>query len=247
MPLNQISSDLNCRFGFASVKIDCDRSARTCVCGPEYALKFVKADSIHDTAQLRSLANRVMDYDDVWVAELLSYDTAPTQKGNVSLTALRFVVGAAQSKLPHEDNYQAFSRRELLWRLIVRHVIGFDSPRWHTKSFLLNDETVKNFQLSGNIRMRGRKPSEVRVAANVNWQERFTLEIRPHTELSGNKKKVIVFDCGKGGSKTAFPVRCTILYFALKRLELDNDPDTKKLQDQQIVALNKNQISEITG
>lgn len=246
LTLNQVSSDLNRCIAFASVKIVYCESARTCVRGPEHARQFLKTDASHYTEQLRSLADPVMDNDDVRIAELPSYDAALMQVRNVSLTTFQFVVRAVQSKLPHEDKYQAFSRIELLWTLIVLHAIGFDSLRWHMKSFCLNDETVNNFQLSGNIRMRGRKPSEVRVATNVNWKERFTLEIRPRTQFSGNQKKVIALDYGKGGSKTKFPVRYTMLYYALKRLELDNDPDTRKLQDQYIVVLNKNQISQST-
>ena len=78
LSVNQASADLNRYIGFAPDNMVYDKSARTYVRGPDYAAQFLKPDASRYLAQLRSLADGIMDSDDTWIAELPSYDAAPT-------------------------------------------------------------------------------------------------------------------------------------------------------------------------
>ena len=78
LSVNQASADLNRYIGFAPDNMVYDKSARTYVRGPDYSAQFLKPDASRYLAQLRSLADGIMDSDDTWIAELPSYDAAPT-------------------------------------------------------------------------------------------------------------------------------------------------------------------------
>ena len=238
LSVNQASTDLNRYIGLAPDNMVYDKSARTYVRGPDYAAQFLKPDASRYLAQLRSLADDIMDNDDTWIAELPSYDAAPTPARGVDPVTLRSVVGAIRRFEAIEVKYQSLSRPEPSWRWIAPHAIGFDGFRWHTRAFCKTDEIFKDFLLSRILQTRGVEVSEIKDAADSDWQEHVTLEIAPHPELSENQKKVIALDYGMRGGKAQIRVRRALLYYALKRLGLDTDPGARKPQDQQIVLLN---------
>ena len=238
LSVNQASADLNRYIGFVPDNMVYDKSARTYVRGPDYIPKFLKPDASRYLAQLRSLADGILDSDDTWIAELPSYDAAPTPVRGVNPVTLRSVVGAIRRSEAIEVKYQSLSRPEPLWRWVAPHAIGFDGFRWHTRAFCLTDETFKDFLFSRIIQTRGVQPSEITDAADIDWQEYVTLEIGPHPELSESQKKVIALDYGMRGGTAKIKVRRALLYYSLKRLGLDTDPAARRPQDQQIVLLN---------
>lgn len=242
LSVNQASSDLNRYMGFAPDNMVYDKSARTYVRGPEYSAHFLKPDANRYLMQLRSLADGIMDGDDTWIAELPSYDAAPTPARGVNPLTLRSVVGAIRRFQAIEVNYQSLSRPEPSWRWIAPHAIGFDGFRWHTRAFCQADEVFKDFLLSRILDTRGVEASDVTDAADADWQEHVTLEIGPHPELSEQQKKVIALDYGMRDGKAKIKVRQAMLYYALKRLGLDTDPSARKPKEQQIVLINRDVV-----
>jgi hypothetical protein len=237
LSVNQASADLNRYIGFAPDNMVYDKSARTYVRGPDYAAHFLKPDASRYLAQLRSVADGIMDNDDTWIAELPCYDSAPTPTRGVNPVTLRSVVGAIRRSEVIEVQYQSLSRPEPSWRWIAPHAIGFDGFRWHTRAFCKTDEVFKDFLLSRILQTRGVEASKVTDAADADWQQHVTIEIGPHPELSENQKKVIALDYGMQGGSAKITVRRALLYYALKRLGLDTDPGARKPQDQQIILL----------
>lgn len=244
LSVNQASSDLNRYLGFAPDNMVYDKSARTYIRGSSFKPVFDKVDAGRYLTQLRSLADGIMDSDDTWIAELPSYDAASTPVRGVNPTTLRSVVGAIRNNEALEVKYQSLSRPEPIWRWIGPHAIGFDGFRWHTRAFCQTDEVFKDFLLSRIIETRETKASEVTDAADADWQERVTLEIGPHPELSDTQKQVIALDYGMQGGTAKISVRRALVYYSLKRLGLDTDPAARQPQDQQIVLLNREVLDE---
>ena len=237
LSVNQASADLNRYIGFAPDNMVYDKSARTYVRGSGFKPQFLEPDASRYLAQLRSMADGILDSDDTWIAEHPPYDAAPTPARGVNPVILRSVVGAIRRSEAIEVKYQSLSRPEPSWRWIAPHAIGFDGFRWHTRAFCKIDEVFKDFLLSRIISTRSVEASDVTDAADEDWQEHVTLEIGPHPKLSENQKKVIALDYGMRDGKAQIKVRRALLYYALKRLGLDTDPDARKPQDQQIVLL----------
>ena len=244
LSVNQASADLNRYIGFAPDNMVYDKSARTYVRGPDYAARFLQPDASRYLAQLRSLADGIMDSDDTWIAELPSYDAAPTPARGVNPMTLRSVVGAIRRSEAIEVKYQSLSRPEPSWRWIAPHAIGFDSFRWHMRAFCLTDEAFKDFLLSRMLEIRGSQESSVTAEVDLDWNTQVTLEIGAHPALSETQAKVIALDYGMRGGATKIKVRRALIYYALRRLGLDTDPAARKPQDQQIVLLNREAVHE---
>lgn len=236
--VNQASTDLNRYIGMAPDNMVYDKSARTYIRGSKFAPLFLKPDASRYLSELRSVADGILDRADAWIGQFPSYDSAPTPVRGVNAKTLRSVVAAIRRSEAIEIKYQSLSRPEPRWRWIAPHAIGFDGFRWHTRAFCLTDQSFKDFLLSRIIETRGTKPSDVGADRDADWNEQVTLEIGPHPELSETQRKVIALDYGMRGGRAKISVRKALLYYALKRLGLDTDPDAREPQDQQIVLLN---------
>jgi predicted DNA-binding transcriptional regulator YafY len=240
--VNQASTDLNRYIGMAPQNIHYDKSARAYVRGEEFAPQFLKPDANRYLAQLRSVADGILDRADAWIGQFPPYDAAPTPVRGVNAKTLRAVVAAIRRSEAIEVKYQSLSRPEPRWRWIAPHAIGFDGFRWHTRAFCLSDRSFKDFLLSRIIETRGTKPSELSADDDADWNEQVTLEIGPHPELSETQQRVIALDYGMRSGRAKISVRKALLYYALKRLGLDTDPAARQPQDQQIILLNRQAV-----
>lgn len=75
--VNQASTDLNRYIGFAPDNMLYDKSARTYVRGSEFKPQFLESDASRYLAQLRSVADGLLDREDAWIANLPPYAAAP--------------------------------------------------------------------------------------------------------------------------------------------------------------------------
>lgn len=237
LSVNQASSDLNRYIGLAPDNMTYDKSQRTYVRDTKFTPIFNKLDAGRYLAQLRAVADGILDHDDCWMAGLPNYDAAPTPARGVDPVILRSVVGAIRRSEAIEVKYQSLSRPEPCWRWIAPHAIGFDGFRWHTRAYCQIDQVFKDFLLSRIISTRSVEASEITEEADEDWQEHVTLKIGPHPELSESQKKVIALDYGMRGGKVEIQVRRALLYYALKRLGLDKNAPTRPPQEQQIVLV----------
>jgi len=243
LSVNQASADLSRYIGLAPHNMDYDRSRRTYVRQPGFKPVFDKLDAGRYLAQLRSIADGILDQEDCWIAGLPEFASAPTPARGVDPATLRSVVNAIRRFEAIEVQYQSLSNPDPRWRWIAPHAIAFDGFRWHARAFCLTDEAFKDFLLSRILDIRGSRENDMAVANDHDWHTQVLLEIGPHPALSETQAKVIALDYEMRGGKAEIKVRRALLYYALRRLGLDVDPDARRPQDQQIVLLNASQIS----
>ena len=236
--VNQSSTDLNRYIALAPTNMAYDKSARTYVRGGGFSPLFLKPDASRYLAQLRSVADGILDRSDCWIGAIPQFDAAPTPVRGVIAATLRSIVSAIRRSESIEIRYQSLSRPEPLWRWIAPHAIGFDGFRWHVRAFCLTDQAFKDFLLSRMLETRATRSSEISADSDSDWNEQVTLEVGPHPALSETQQKVIALDYGMRSGRARIPVRKALLYYALKRLGLDTDPAARRPQDQQIVLLN---------
>jgi len=188
LSVNQASSDLSRYIGLAPHNMDYDRSLRTYVRQPAFKPVFDKLDAGRYLAQLRSVADGILDQDDCWIAGLPAYDSAPTPARGVDPATLRSVVDAIRQSEAIEVQYQSLSNPEPRWRWIAPHAIAFDGFRWHARAFCFSDEVFKDFLLSRILDIRGSRASDVLAENDQDWHTFATLEIGPHPALSAPMK-----------------------------------------------------------
>jgi hypothetical protein len=245
--VNQASPDVNRYIALAPDNMAYDENARTNVQGPDFVCKSRPPDAAHYLAQLRLVADDVLERDECWIPDLPSYASAPTPVRGVDPVTLRLVVGAIRRSEAIEVKYQSLSSPEPRWRWIAPHAIGFDGFRWHIRAFCLTDDCFKDFLLSRILDIRGSRESETSADEDRDGHSEVTLEVGLHPELSETQAKVIALDYGMRGGKSKIKVRRALLYYTLRRLGLDTDPSTRRPPEQQIVLLYAAKSSRSSG
>ena len=97
----------------------------------------------------------------------------------------------------------------------------------------------ENLLLSRIVEIGNQGPITSDPDGNADWNEKITLEIGPHPELSPTQRRAIANVYGMLEGKVHILVRRALLFFALRRLGLDTHPVARRPQDQQIVPVNK--------
>ena len=169
LSVNQASADLNRYIGIAPENMVYDKSARTYVPGPEFKPHFLELDASRYLAQIRSVADGILNRGDSWIASLPSFASAPTPARDVNPVTLRSVVGAIRRSEEIEVKYQSLSNPDPYWRWIAPHAIAFDGFCWHTRAFCLTDESFNNFLLSRITKIRGSRDSKVSADNDGEW------------------------------------------------------------------------------
>ena len=224
-----------------------DKSARTYVRGSGFKPQFLEPDASRYLAQLRSVADGILDREDSWIADLPPYASAPTPVRGVSPVTLRAVVGAIRRSEAIEVKYQSLSTPDPRWRWIAPHAIAFDGFRWHARAFCEKDGLFKDFVLSRIAETRHSRQSVAQASDDSAWHDLVSLDIGAHPSLSDGQRRAIELDYGMVDGAVRIPVRRALLYYALKRLGLDTDPSARKPKDQQIVLLNAADVMGLVG
>lgn len=92
--VNQSSTDLNRYIALAPTNMAYDKSARTYVRGDGFSPLFLKPDASRYLAQLRSVADGILDRSDCWIGAIPQFDAAPTPVRGVIAATLRSIVSA---------------------------------------------------------------------------------------------------------------------------------------------------------
>ena len=241
--VTQASADMNRYIALAPQNTAYDHRRRTYGRSPNFEPILLKPDASRYLAQLRSIGDGLMDPADAWTSHLPDYEAAPTPTRGVNVEFLRAIVATLGANEAIEVTYQSLSRPDPLWRWISPHAFGFDGFRWHARAYCHLDGIFKDFLLSRIVATRLTRASEINPQSDSDWQQRVTLEIGPHPDLSSAQKHIIELDYGMSSGRAVITVRRAFLYYALRRLGLDTDPSARRPQDQQIVLLNGSAIA----
>ena len=143
--------------------------------------------------------------------------------------------------------YQSTSSSKPSVREVAPHGLVHDGLRWHTRAYCFRDDVFKDFVLGRILESSLAGEANIDPHSDTDWTETVTLRIAAHPGLSDNQRRVIELDYGMNNGSAEISVRKCVLYYNLKRLGLDTDPDARSPQDQHIVLVNKSEIQTVLG
>lgn len=244
----QVSQDLKAYQALAPDNLLYDGVEKTYRCSTAFEPKFLDPNPDTYLSPLLAMRAGMLDPAVSWLRTIPTFHVAPTPARGIKADVLRAVIAAVDYQQAIEVLYQSMSAPEPSWRWIEPHAYAFDGFRWHVRAFCLRDQVFKDFLLSRIIGTKTDDQPSTAQSRQVDddaWNTEVDLVIAPHPALSETQRKVIELDYGMDGrGETKITVKKSMLFYALKRLGLDTDPAARRPQDQQIVLLNR---AEVTG
>ncbi|ABK43867.1 conserved hypothetical protein [Magnetococcus marinus MC-1] len=238
----QASADLGKYQEVAPENIHYDIRAKCYYPDKDFKPKFLNPDSDRYLANMLSLSSGIMTEEECWLYSIPSYDVLPQPRRGIDPMRLRKVVGAIREKLAVQVRYQSMNAPEPEWRWITPHALAFDGYRWHVRAWCHRGEAFKDFVLARIVSIRLTKEHDLDPTEDVEWQEFIDVRIGPHPKLTETQRIAIELDYGMENGELVIPVRRGFLFYFLKRMGLDIDPDVRQPKHQQIVLINADEV-----
>lgn len=244
LSVQQASADIARYQDLAPDNLVYDRSAKRYLAAPGYRPLFKVDEASRYLAQLRSLADKLIEPAESWLGEIPAFLTAPLPSRPIPAATLRAVIKAIREKCALEVLYQSMSRPEPMWRWIAPHALGFDGLRWHIRAWCHLDGLFKDFVFARVDEIGASRPETIDPGSDRAWFETVPVVIAPHPDLSDAQRKTIALDFGMADSVRVIQVRRAFLYYFLKQLRLDDQAAGRTPAEQQIVLANKTEVLE---
>lgn len=240
----QASKDLSLYQEVAPGNVDYDKSAKRYVASAKFQPRFLTPDPDGYLSRLRSVAEGLTRPAESWLGYKPDSDIALTPHRAVDAGVLRAVLDAMRDKQSVEVLYQSMNsaRPDPVWRRMSPHAFGYDGFRWHARAFCHIDQKFKDFLLPRILETRAPEPGGADGSGDTLWHERIDVEITPHPDLTDNQKKIVAKDYSMSGNKAVLSVRCSMLFYVLKRLGLLRDAEKERARAQHIVLHNKDAV-----
>ncbi|MCV2893711.1 WYL domain-containing protein [Lentibacter sp. XHP0401] len=238
----QASKDLNGYIADHPGHLFYDKSARTYVMGEDFEAHYLSIDPAEYLADLAAVAQGAQVPKSDWIIDHPSILTPTIPARGLEPTTVRNVLLACAQRRQLSITYQSMSSPEPTERGIAPHGLAHDGFRWHARAYCFRDGVFKDFVLSRMLTSNLSGASEIDPALDTDWVDTITLQIAAHPALSDNQRRVVELDYGMIDGIAEVVVRKCLLFYNLKRLGLDTDPDARRPQDQHIVLINAPEV-----
>jgi hypothetical protein len=245
--MSQASGDIARYLALDPPGLRYDKSAKRYVADEEFRPILATPDSTRFLGELRLVELGILTAQDTILGAVPPFDATPVPQRPIDPVVLRAVLRAIRERRALDAAYQSMSRPEATRRVIEPHALAYDGFRWHARAF---DETTGGFRdfVLGRLarpKLQGRAVSEPE--QDVDWRTFVSLQIAPHPRLTEAQSRAIAADYGIRSGSTVLQVRRALLFYALRRLGLDVDPDTRPPQEQHIVLLNREEVKAVVS
>jgi hypothetical protein len=240
----QASKDLSQYQELVPNNVVYDRSGKRYFAAKNFTPRFLTPDPDRYLSQLRLIAEAAVYRDKSRISRPPPFETLPMPHRNVDPGVLRMTLAAIRERQAVEIRYQSLSgnRPQATWRWISPHAIAHDGHRWHARAFCHIDRVFKDFLLPRILKTRATAPAEALSDDDAVWNEIVSVALKPHPGLSNEQKHVVAQDFGMKGGYLDVKLRLALLYYLLKRLNLDFEEEKRPAREQHVVLAKPEEV-----
>ena len=219
----QASNDLSLYKELAGANLRYDSSSKRYEPAPDFHPRFLKPNAERYLAQLKAIADKVIDPADTQMGDLPDLVVMPVPRRRVDPETLRRLLLAVRTNQSIAVEYQSMNddRPEPTWRTISPHAFGYDGLRWHVRAFCHIEGTFKDFIISRCLATGDMAPGQGHAQEDRDWQTYFEVILKPNPKLAPAQRKTIELDYGMEAGQCIVKIRMALLYYFDKRLRLD--------------------------
>lgn len=163
----------------------------------------------------------------------------PTPNRIIDSSILKEIVRAVKNNLTLEIDYRSLSHPEGgNTRWVSPHAFGSDGFRWHVRGYCHSENRFKDFVLGRIASVVSSVESDIDPKSDTKWSSYFDVIIGPSSRLSTDQRNLIAMDYGMTNYRVVISCRRALLYYLLKKLNINVQDDARSGEEQQIEAIN---------
>jgi hypothetical protein len=236
----QASADFSKYTDAAPHNLFYDTKLKSYVRGEAFAPLYPRSRSQLYLNELLALSTGILEKDFSFIGWHPDLATAPVPQRNFDGPTLVTLVHAIREKRCVSVAYQGMKHPEPTLRELAPHALAFDGMRWHARAYCYKRERYQDFVLG---RMLQLTMGELRPAPppDEEWNRTLMLVLAPNPALEPGAKRAIRLEYGMNDGFLQLPCRQALLYYALRRLRLE-DPRNEQAPAQQITLVNRDEL-----
>jgi len=239
----QASLDLARYLDLAPDNAAYDRSAKLYLAAVSFAPVFAGNHASRFLNELLALRTGLLPPDAAFMGWSPPVEVVPTPGRAVDPDILRAFLRAIREHQTLGVRYQSMSRPEPLSRRLSPHALGHDGFRWHVRAFCHTRKAFRDFVLGRVLAVESEEDVVVDASEDTEWHNELTLVLEANPELPAAHRRVIELDYGMLNGRLELKCRQSLLFYALKRLGLD-DGAVGKTEVRHLVLNNRAALAE---
>lgn len=173
--------------------------------------------------------------------DYVGFVPSPTRIVDVSI--LKTMVQAIKYKRKVAVDYRSLKNPQMgNTRWITPHAFGSDGFRWHVRAYCHTDNKFKDYVLGRIVSVSDSADTDIDAKLDRKWFDFMDVIIVPNPKLDNNQKYLIAMDYGMTDQRTVINCRIALLYYLMKKLGIDILNNERKGEEQQILALNFDEV-----
>jgi hypothetical protein len=217
-----------------------DGKLKTYTRGEDFVPLYPRSRSQLYLNELLAVSTGILEKDFSFIGWHPDVATAPVPQRTFDGNVLVTLVQAIREKRCVNVAYQGMNHPEPTVRDLSPHALAFDGMRWHTRAYCFKRERHQDFVLG---RMLHLTLGEARAAPvpDEEWNRSLVLVLAPNPGLPPAAKRAIRLEYGMHDGFLQLPCRQALLYYALRRLRLE-EPSNEQSPAQQIALVNRDEL-----
>lgn len=192
--------------------------------------------------ELQALETKIMEPKSSFVGWKPDLGIVPVPNRNVDGKVLSTLLQAVREERKVFILYQGMERPEPVERTISPHAFAFDGMRWHVRAYCHLREDFRDFVIARLTTLQLGESTDVSKDIDTQWNKMLKLVIAAHPNLPQQARKAIQLDYGMQDGTSIFECRQALLFYALRRLRLEEPENAVSAAQQQIVLLNRAEL-----
>lgn len=238
----QASADLSKYTDAAPFNLTYDMKLKSYVRADGYSPLYSRSSSRGYLNELLALTTGVIEPKASFIGWLPEVGVAPTPHRLLDGRTLAMVLQGIRERRRLALAYQGMNRPEPTQREISPHALGFDGFRWHVRAYCHLRNQYQDFVIGRMVDASLTDETDRTGSDDVQWNTVLNLVLAPHPDLSPGAKRAIRMEYGMVDGTMELRCRQALLFYALRRLGLQQKQDKSAAAAQQIVLLNQAEL-----
>lgn len=215
----QASLDLRHYREAATDNIEYDATRKEYVPSAGMTPQFLRVSAARLLLQLRAWLTGALRREDLWYREPPPVDMVPDLSRNIDAACLRKLLRAIQERRAVDVHYQSLTNSR--WRTIAPHALAFDGFRWHVRAWATDHGDFRDFVISRMDKIGESRTVSYDPDDDLEWHTYVDLELIAHPSLNDDQRRAIERDYDMTEGRRTMTVRLALVYYFVKRLNLD--------------------------
>lgn len=221
-----------------------DRGEKAYLRADSFSPAFIGETIERYLLQLVAIENRWMRTEDTWFDTFPPVEVVTLGRRPTDPSVLLRVLDAIRRRLEIDIDYSSLTGSPHSSRTIAPHALSHSAGRWYVRSWSRDHNDFRDYNLNRIEAVGDQRPASVDPALDFEWIHKINLILVPNPALAPARQTAVASEHGMTDGRLVRPCRLSLSFYLMSEYNLDVEPGVLKPEKQQIVLLNREEVTK---